>query len=106
MLTDNQGRSPLHYAVAVDDVKAAYECLKRGAKNEPDSQGYTPVMEAVKYGHRRCFLLCIHFQHLSEGLPQVAAKYNRIWELKILQSFGFDLQARDEHSMTPLDVAV
>ena len=99
--TDRDGRTPLHYAVEADDIKAAYECLKRGAKNVKDNFGNTPVMDAVKFGHRRSFLLCIHFQHLNDSLPHIAAKYNRVWELKALQSFGFDLWGRDEHSMTP-----
>ena len=40
---DEDGRGPLHYAVAVDDVKAAYECLKRGAENKSDNFGNTPI---------------------------------------------------------------
>ena len=87
-------------------MKAAYECLKRGAENKKDNFGYSPVMDAVKYGHRRSFLLCIHFQHLMDSLPHVAAKYNRVWELKALNSFGFDFSARDEHNMTALEVAI
>lgn len=41
-----------------------------------------------------------------DSLPHVAAKYNRVWELKALNSFGFDFSARDEHNMTALEVAI
>lgn len=77
--TDPDGRSPLHYAVEQDDVQSAYWCLSRGAKNKCDNFGNTPIMDAIRLGHRRCFLLCVHFQHIDEFLPHVCAKYNRLW---------------------------
>ena len=63
---DADGRTPLHYAVEVDDVKAVNWCLCRGARNTSDKFGNTPLMDAVRLGHRRSFLLCLHYQHYDE----------------------------------------
>lgn len=82
---DEDGKTPLHYAVEVDDAKAVSWCLSKGAQNVRDKFGNTPIMDAVKLGHRRSFLLCLHYQHFSEELPQIAAQYNRVWELKIIK---------------------
>lgn len=65
-LPDSDGRTPLHYAVEVDDVKALNWLLKKGASNTPDKFGNTPVMDALRLGHRRSFLLLLHYQHLNE----------------------------------------
>lgn len=70
---DKDGRTPLHYAVEADDAKAVYWLLGKGAKNVADNFGATAAEEAVKLGHRRCFLLCLHYQHITENLPHVAA---------------------------------
>lgn len=63
--TDEDGKTPLHYAVEADDVKAVYWLLGKGSKNVADKFGNTPVMDAVRLGHRRCFLLCLHYQHYN-----------------------------------------
>lgn len=107
MQADVDGRTPLHYAVEVDDVKAAEWCLSRGAPDAKDSFGNTPLMDAVRLGHRRCFLLCLHFQHYSEKLPHLAAEYNRTWELKVLSTLGFSIEkSRNDENHTALEVAV
>ena len=63
---DQDGRTPLHYAVEVDDAKAVNWCLRKGAENVKDKFGSTPIMDALRLGHRRSFLLCLHYQHYSE----------------------------------------
>lgn len=62
---DEDGRTPLHYAIEADDVKAAEWLLSKGARNESDKFGNTPVMDSVRLGHKRCFLLCLHYQHVN-----------------------------------------
>ena len=49
-----------------------------------DKFGNTPIMDALRLGHKRSFLLCLHYQHYDEELPKLAAQFNRVWELQIL----------------------
>lgn len=65
------------------------------------------MMDAIRLGKKRCFLLCLHFQHIDEFLPHVCAKYNRLWELKVLEASGLNIiTSKDDHGHFPLEVAV
>lgn len=80
--------------------------MSKGAKNVADKFGNTAVMDAVRLGHKRCFLLCIHYQHINENLPHIAAQYNRVWLLKAMQALGLRIDIKNDKFKTPLEIAV
>ena len=49
-----------------------------------DKFGNTPILDALRLGHKRRFLPYLHYQHYDEELPKLAAQFNRVWELQIL----------------------
>jgi ankyrin repeat protein len=49
----------LHYAIEANDVKAAAWCIENGNPNQRDNFGNTPLLDAIRQGRRRCFLLCL-----------------------------------------------
>jgi hypothetical protein len=53
--------------------------LRKGCNNVADKFGNTPVMDAVRLGHKGCLLLCLHYQHTDKSLAHIAAEYNRVW---------------------------
>jgi hypothetical protein len=103
---DEDGKTTLHYAVQADDAVIVYWLLTKGSANVADKFGNTPIMDAVRLGHRRSFLLCLHYQHASENLAHIAAEYNRVWELKALLALGFQIDVKNDKHRTPLEVAV
>jgi ankyrin repeat protein len=40
--------------------------LNKGCPNVRDKFGNTPVMDAVRFGHKRSFLLLLNSQHFNE----------------------------------------
>ncbi len=56
---DDDGRSPLHYAIEADDVKAAAWLIEKGHHNQRDNFGQTPIVDAIRLGRQRIFLLCL-----------------------------------------------
>lgn len=65
----------------------------------------TPAMEALKRGFRAGFLLCVHYGHVDEELPHVAAFVNDVWALKFLKTIGVDLYKKNPRGITPMGVA-
>lgn len=63
-------------------------------------------MDALRLGHRRSFMICLHYQHINESLPHIGAQYNRVWELKVLLALGLNLSVKNSKSRTPLEIAV
>ena len=53
------GFTPLHYAIEANDVKAAAWLISKGNPNQQDNFGNTPILDAIRLGRRRCFLLCL-----------------------------------------------
>jgi ankyrin repeat protein len=53
--------------------------LRKGCNNVADKFGNTPVMDAVRLGHKGCLLLCLHYQHTDKSLAHIAAEFNRVW---------------------------
>ena len=62
-----------------DDVKAVYWCMKNKIGNVRDNFGNTPILEAIKYGRRACFLLCLQYNYYDNLAPTVCGIYNRAW---------------------------
>ena len=80
--------------------------MSKGSHNVADKFGNTPVMDAVRLGNKRSYLLCLHYQHINEELPHVAAEYNRVWELRSMLALGLRLEVKNSKGKTPLEVAV
>lgn len=76
---DDDRRTPLHYAIEANDVKAAAWLISKGHPNQQDNFGNTPILDAIRLGRRRCFLLCLKNKLYDERAPIYAAIYNRHW---------------------------
>lgn len=104
--TDNDNRTALHYAIEADDVKAAFWCFENKIENTKDNYGKSAFLDAIRFGRRRIFLLCLHYKFYDSEAPHYCAKYNRLWELKVLRSLGYEvLNCRDYEHFTPLERA-
>ncbi len=90
---DDDRRTPLHYAIESDDVKAAAWLISKGNPNQRDNYGHTPIIDAIRLGRQRCFLLCLKNKLYDERAPIFAAINNRHWELKVLHGMGINIFA-------------
>lgn len=94
---DDDRRSPLHYAIEANDVKAAAWLISKNHPNQQDNFGNTPILDAIRLGRRRCFLLCLQNKLYDERAPIYAAMYNKHWELKVIFGLKIDIFSyRDE----------
>ena len=69
----------MHYAIEANDVKAAAWCIENGNPNQRDNFGNTPIIDAIRQGRRRCFLLCLKHKFYDERAPVFAAMFNKQW---------------------------
>ena len=76
---DDDRRSPLHYSIEADDLKAAAWLIEKGNPNQRDNFGQTPILDAIRLGRQRIFLLCLKNKLYDERAPIYAAVYNRHW---------------------------
>jgi ankyrin repeat protein len=77
--SDENNRSALQYAVEADDVRAAHWCLKNGIENTKDNLGNTAILDAIRLGRKRCFLLCMEYRFYDSKAAHIAVLYNRSW---------------------------
>ena len=51
--------------------------------------------------------MCLHYHYYDNEAPHYCAKYNRAWELKVLNRLGYNITTqRDNEYFSPIERAV
>jgi len=56
---DADNRTALHEAIAADDPAAVKWCIDHSIDNTRDNFGNTPILEAIKFSRKACFLILL-----------------------------------------------
>ncbi len=112
-VTDNRGRSLLHWAVACEKIKVLEFLVDRGITlNQEDHQKRTPLYVAVQFNRDTCFNRLLDLQSENAWIDQYGISLverailskNERFVRKLIES-GVDVNKTNERGSTPLEIS-
>ncbi|KAG5248501.1 potassium channel family protein [Salix suchowensis] len=109
---DSKGRTPLHLAASKGHEECVMVLLRHGCDiHLRDINGNTALWEAISSKHHSIFRILYHYasisdQHTAGDLLCTAAKKNDLMVMKELLKQGLDIDSKDRHGRTALQVAM
>ncbi|KAF9685017.1 hypothetical protein SADUNF_Sadunf03G0010500 [Salix dunnii] len=109
---DSKGRTPLHLAASKGHEECVAVLLRYGCDiHLRDINGNTALWEAISSKHHSIFRILYHYasisdQHTAGDLLCTAAKQNNLMVMKELLKQGLDIDSKDRHGRTALQVAM
>ncbi|MFY0592321.1 ankyrin repeat domain-containing protein [Roseivirga sp.] len=112
-VTDERGRSLLHWAVGCNQISAFDNLIKRGlALNSEDKDGYTPLYVAVQFKRDSLFGKIIGLQENNnwkskQGAPLLerAILDDKLSYVEKLIQSGVDIEIKNKRGSSPLEIA-
>lgn len=109
---DSKGRTPLHIAASEGHEECVLVLLKHACNvHLKDNNGNTALWDAIATKHHTIFNILYHFAVLSDPyvageLLCTAAKRNDATVMKKLLKYGLNVDSKNHHGMTPVQVAM
>ncbi|CAK7357046.1 unnamed protein product [Dovyalis caffra] len=109
---DSKGRTPLHIAASNGHEECVWVLLKHGCNiHVRDINGKTALWEAISSNHHSIFRILYHFANISDpytagDLLCTAAKQNDLTLMKELLEEGLNVDSKDRHGKTAVQVAM
>ncbi|XP_024024441.1 potassium channel AKT2/3 isoform X2 [Morus notabilis] len=109
---DSKGRTPLHIAASEGHEECVLVLLKHACNvHLKDMNGNTALWEAIASKHHTIFNMLYHFAVLSDPyiageLLCTAAKRNDVTVMKELLKYGLNVDSKNHHGSTPVQVAM
>ncbi|XP_042507547.1 potassium channel AKT2/3 [Macadamia integrifolia] len=109
---DSKGRTPLHIAASKGHEDCVLVLLKHGCNiNIQDMIGNTPLWDAISTKHHSIFRILYHCTSISDphttgDLLCTAAKRNDLSTMKELLSHGLNVDSKNRHGSTALQIAM
>ncbi|KAM6581006.1 hypothetical protein CsatA_004780 [Cannabis sativa] len=109
---DANGRTPLHIAASEGHKECVLVLLKHGCNvHLKDFSGSTALWNAIESKNHTIFNILYHFSILSDPyvageLLCTAAKRNDLAAMKELLKYGLNVDSKNHHGQTPLQVAM
>ncbi|XP_043704979.1 potassium channel AKT2/3 isoform X2 [Telopea speciosissima] len=108
---DSKGRTPLHIAASKGHEDCVQVLLKHGCNiNIHDINGNTPLWDAISMKHHSIFRILYHCTsisdpHITGDLLCTAAKRNDLSTMKELLGYGLNVDSKNHHGSTALQIA-
>ncbi|KAJ4967285.1 hypothetical protein NE237_019134 [Protea cynaroides] len=109
---DSKGRTPLHIAVSNGHEDCVLVLLKHGCNIMiHDMNGNTPLWDAISTKHHSIFRILYHYASVSDphttgDLLCMAVKRNDLSTMKELLRHGLNVNAKNRHGLTALQIAM
>ncbi|KAK6945623.1 Cyclic nucleotide-binding domain [Dillenia turbinata] len=109
---DSKGRTPMHIAASKGYEDCVLVLLKHAASvHMRDLEGHTPLWDAISSKHHSIFRILYHCAAISDpytagDLLCVAAKRNDLPVMKELLRHGLNVDSKDHHGSTAIQIAV
>ncbi|KAI5593417.1 hypothetical protein BDE02_03G014000 [Populus trichocarpa] len=109
---DSKGRTPLHIAASKGHEECVVVLLRHGCDiHLRDINGNTALWEAISSKHHSIFRILFHYASISDpnaagDLLCTAAKQNDLMVMKELLKQGLNVDSKDRHGKTALQVAM
>ncbi|KAL0873592.1 hypothetical protein Bca101_023297 [Brassica carinata] len=111
-ITDSKGKTPLHIAASKGYEDCVLVLLKHGCNiHIRDVSGNTALWEAISKKHQSIFRILYHFAaisdpHVAGDLLCEAVRQNNVEVIKDLLKQGINVDTKDHHGFTALQVAM
>lgn len=109
---DSKGRTPLHIAASKGHEECVLVLLKHACNvHLRDMNGNTALWEAISSKHQSIFRILYHCAAISDpytagDLLCTAAKRNDMLVMKELVKYGLNVDAKDRHGRTAIQIAM